>query len=143
MFSSFYLLNRRQQGVDHFLLCQPEAECGGAAAGSAQPEGTDGEFQIDNLTFPNDRVQILKKIGSFIESPSFYPNLTGKENLEVNVPNCTGTPDDKTKVGVAADPDNDKILVISGKNVGTTTVKVTTPGGQTICSDVFIVENLD
>lgn len=22
---------------------------------------TDGEFQIDNLTFPNDRVQILKK----------------------------------------------------------------------------------
>ena len=44
---------------------------------------TDGEFQIDNLTFPNDRVQILKKIGSFIESPSFYPNLTGKENLDI------------------------------------------------------------
>lgn len=57
--------------------------------------------------------------------------LGEKVNLEVNVPNCTGTPDDKTKVGVAADPDNDKILVISGKNVGTTTVKVTTPGGQT------------
>ena len=44
---------------------------------------TDGEFQIDNLTFPNDRVQILKKIGSFIESPSFYPNLTGRENLDI------------------------------------------------------------
>lgn len=44
---------------------------------------TDGDFQIDNLTFPNDRVQILKKIGSFIESPSFYPNLTGKENLDI------------------------------------------------------------
>lgn len=44
---------------------------------------TDGEFQIDNLTFPNNRVQILKKIGSFIESPSFYPNLTGKENLDI------------------------------------------------------------
>ena len=44
---------------------------------------TDGEFQIDNLTFPNDRVQILKKIGSFIESPSFYQNLTGKENLDI------------------------------------------------------------
>ncbi len=44
---------------------------------------TDGEFQIDNLTFANDRVQILKKIGSFIESPSFYPNLTGKENLDI------------------------------------------------------------
>lgn len=44
---------------------------------------TDGEFQIDNLTFANDRVQILKKIGSFIESQSFYPNLTGKENLDI------------------------------------------------------------
>ena len=44
---------------------------------------TDGEFQIDNMTFANDRVQILKKIGSFIESPSFYPNLTGKENLDI------------------------------------------------------------
>ena len=44
---------------------------------------TDGEFQIDNLTFPNNRVQILKKIGSFIESPSFYQNLTGKENLDI------------------------------------------------------------
>lgn len=44
---------------------------------------TDGEFQIDNLTFPNNRVQILKKIGSFIESPSFYPNLTGRENLDI------------------------------------------------------------
>ena len=44
---------------------------------------TDGEFQIDNLTFPNDRVQILKNVGSFIESPSFYPNLTGRENLDI------------------------------------------------------------
>ena len=44
---------------------------------------TDGEFQIDNLTFPNDRVQILKRIGCFIESPSFYQNLTGKENLDI------------------------------------------------------------
>lgn len=44
---------------------------------------TDGEFQIDNMTFANDRVQILKKIGSFIESSSFYPNLTGKENLDI------------------------------------------------------------
>ena len=44
---------------------------------------TDGEFQIDNMTFPNDRVQILKNVGSFIESPSFYPNLTGRENLDI------------------------------------------------------------
>ena len=44
---------------------------------------TDGEFQIDNMTFPNDRVRILKEVGSFIESPSFYPNLTGRENLDI------------------------------------------------------------
>lgn len=44
---------------------------------------TEGHFQIDNMTFPNDRVRILKKVGSFIESPSFYPNLTGRENLDI------------------------------------------------------------
>ncbi|MBU3874987.1 ABC transporter ATP-binding protein [Faecalicatena sp. AGMB00832] len=44
---------------------------------------TKGNFMIDNMTFPADRVNILKKIGSFIESPSFYPNLTGRENLDI------------------------------------------------------------
>lgn len=42
---------------------------------------TQGTFQIDGMTYPTDRVQILKEIGSFIESPSFYGNLTGEENL--------------------------------------------------------------
>lgn len=42
-----------------------------------------GSFQIDGKTFPNDRVAILKEIGSFIESPAFYGNLTGKENLDI------------------------------------------------------------
>jgi ABC-2 type transport system ATP-binding protein len=49
--------------------------------GLTQP--TDGNFQINNMSFPNDRVKILKKVGSFIESPSFYPNLTGRENLDI------------------------------------------------------------
>lgn len=44
---------------------------------------TSGTFSIEGKHFPNDRTQILKSIGSFIESPSFYPNLTGKENLEI------------------------------------------------------------
>lgn len=44
---------------------------------------TKGNFTIDNMTFPADRVNILKEIGSFIESPSFYPNLTGRENLDI------------------------------------------------------------
>ena len=40
-------------------------------------------FTIDGKQFPNDRLSILKEVGSFIESPSFYANLTGKENLDI------------------------------------------------------------
>jgi ABC-type multidrug transport system, ATPase component len=44
---------------------------------------TNGTFTIDGKHFPEDRVSILKEIGSFIEAPSFYANLTGRENLDV------------------------------------------------------------
>lgn len=44
---------------------------------------TNGSFTIDGKHFPEDRIAILKEIGSFIESPSFYANLTGYENLDV------------------------------------------------------------
>ena len=44
---------------------------------------TEGSFTIDGKQFPNDRLSILKEVGSFIESPSFYANLTGKENLDI------------------------------------------------------------
>lgn len=44
---------------------------------------TSGDFHIDGKQFPHDRTAILKEIGSFIESPSFYANLTGRENLDV------------------------------------------------------------
>lgn len=44
---------------------------------------TKGSFSIDGKHFPEDRMDILKEIGSFIEAPSFYANLTGRENLEV------------------------------------------------------------
>ena len=44
---------------------------------------TTGSFEIDGKQFPNDRLSILKETGSFIESPSFYANLTGKENLDI------------------------------------------------------------
>lgn len=49
--------------------------------GLTQP--TSGSFQIDGKTYPKDRVQILKTIGSFIEAPAFYGNLTGEENLDI------------------------------------------------------------
>lgn len=44
---------------------------------------TKGDFTIDGKHFPDDRLAILKEIGSFIESPSFYANLTGRENLDI------------------------------------------------------------
>ena len=44
---------------------------------------TKGSFTIDGKQFPNDRLKILREIGSFIEAPSFYANLTGRENLDV------------------------------------------------------------
>ena len=44
---------------------------------------TKGSFTIDGKQFPTDRIAILKEVGSFIESPSFYANLTGRENLYV------------------------------------------------------------
>lgn len=49
--------------------------------GLTSPSG--GTFTIDGKMFPGDRISILKEIGSFIESPSFYANLTGNENLEI------------------------------------------------------------
>lgn len=44
---------------------------------------TKGSFTIDGKQFPGDRIAILKEIGSFIEAPSFYTNLTGRENLDI------------------------------------------------------------
>lgn len=44
---------------------------------------TDGEFVIDGKRYPKDRLQILKEVGSFIEAPAFYGNLTGEENLDI------------------------------------------------------------
>ena len=44
---------------------------------------TKGSFTIGGKHFPDDRLEILKEIGSFIESPSFYANLTGRENLDI------------------------------------------------------------
>lgn len=44
---------------------------------------TAGSFTIDGRSYPKDRVEILKKIGSLIEAPAFYGNLSGEENLEL------------------------------------------------------------
>ena len=44
---------------------------------------TAGSFTIGGKSYPKDRVTILKEIGSFIEAPAFYGNLSGEENLEL------------------------------------------------------------
>ena len=49
--------------------------------GLARP--TSGSFTIDGKTYPQNRIEILKEVGSFIEAPAFYGNLSGEENLEI------------------------------------------------------------
>ncbi|MBZ9623154.1 ABC transporter ATP-binding protein [Clostridium sp. FP2] len=44
---------------------------------------TKGNFHINRKTFPASREEILKGVGSLIEAPAFYGNLTGEENLEI------------------------------------------------------------
>lgn len=44
---------------------------------------TSGDFVIDGKKYPRDRIRILKEVGSFIEAPAFYGNLTGEENLDI------------------------------------------------------------
>lgn len=44
---------------------------------------TEGSFVIDGKQYPKDRMEILREVGSFIEAPAFYGNLTGAENLDI------------------------------------------------------------
>lgn len=44
---------------------------------------TAGGFTIKGLQYPKDRMEILHSIGSLIEEPAFYGNLSGRENLEL------------------------------------------------------------
>ncbi|MBD3108422.1 ABC transporter ATP-binding protein [Bacillus sp. AGMB 02131] len=43
---------------------------------------TDGEITLFGQSMDSYRKDIYSKIGSLIESPGFYPNMTGTENLE-------------------------------------------------------------
>ena len=44
---------------------------------------TRGSFTINGMSYPKDRLEILRQTGSFIESPAFYGNLSGEENLDL------------------------------------------------------------
>ena len=44
---------------------------------------TSGSFRIDGKNYARHRKEILRELGSFIEAPAFYGNLTGEENLDL------------------------------------------------------------
>lgn len=44
---------------------------------------TSGEIYMFDKNIKGNEKNIYKRIGSIIETPSFYPNLTGTENLEI------------------------------------------------------------
>ncbi|WCN37332.1 ABC transporter ATP-binding protein [Aneurinibacillus uraniidurans] len=44
---------------------------------------TKGEVRIFGKSLPQNRLEIARKVGSLVESPSYYGHLTGYENLEV------------------------------------------------------------
>lgn len=78
--------------------------------GLTQP--TSGEAKIFNQDIKTGMKTILPRIGSLIESPGFYPNLTGTENLKIfarlrGVPNQDAVKNVLDLVGL---PYNDKKL---------------------------------
>lgn len=44
---------------------------------------TEGEVMLFGQSLKENRVEILRRIGSLVESPSYYRNLTGYENLKI------------------------------------------------------------
>ena len=44
---------------------------------------TNGEIAVFGKSMKGHEKEIYPKIGAIIESPGFYPNLTGTENLEI------------------------------------------------------------
>ncbi|GEN86214.1 MULTISPECIES: ABC transporter ATP-binding protein [Oceanobacillus] len=45
---------------------------------------TSGSVQLFGKDMKNNRIEILKNVGSLVENPSYYPHLTAKENLEAS-----------------------------------------------------------
>lgn len=43
---------------------------------------TKGNIEVFGQSLKKNRIQILQRIGSLVESPTYYGNLTGRENLE-------------------------------------------------------------
>ena len=73
---------------------------------------TDGEIKIYSKDIQGNEKKIYPRIGNLIESPGFYPNLTGTENLKI-LARLRGTPNRdavKNALEVVGLPYNDKKL---------------------------------
>lgn len=44
---------------------------------------TSGDAKVFGKSMKSDSLEILRKVGSLVEYPSYYGNLTGRENLEI------------------------------------------------------------
>lgn len=55
-----------------------------------------GEIEVFGLPFEQHRIEVLRRVGTLIESPSIYDHLSAVENLEV-VRQCYGVP--RTRIG--------------------------------------------
>lgn len=42
-----------------------------------------GQVRLFGRRLEDDRLEVLRRVGALVESPSLYPQLTGRENLEV------------------------------------------------------------
>jgi ABC-type multidrug transport system ATPase subunit len=42
-----------------------------------------GDVQLFGQSLRNGRIELLSRVGALVETPSLYPHLTGRENLEV------------------------------------------------------------
>ncbi len=42
-----------------------------------------GEVKLFGESFADNRLKLLQRVGALVETPSLYPHLTGRENLEV------------------------------------------------------------
>ena len=72
-----------------------------------------GDIEIFGQHLHSNRIEILKKIGSLIETPSLYGHLTAKENLEVY----------RTVYGVSKQRVNEVLKIVGLEDTGKKTVK--------------------
>src|SRR5512142_394147 len=85
----------RLMAVDQLDLCVPQ----GSVYGFLGPNGAGktttirmllglirpdaGKVMLFGSSLGEERMSLLRRIGSLVETPSLYPHLTGRENLEL------------------------------------------------------------